>query len=289
MLQALQKSQRSFFTALALAALAWAPTISLANKPIPAPPQYYVLDEAHLLGNQELQSLQALLIEHDRAAGEQVVVAVFNSLDGEDLSDYAVKVFQQWKIGQRGKDNGVLLVVFNKEHKARIEVGYGLEPLLTDAKSADILQEVLIPEMRQGHSSAALLLSAYKILSVIQSPLVQSGRAKAILQSQGVPIRRAKPVRPSGDHWPLWLLPGIVLMIIIWNIMHSAEAHFTNAGWYRPKPWSRRWGSTGFIPPAPGGFGGGLGGGGWTGGGGDDGGFTGGGGRSGGGGASGDW
>lgn len=269
--------------------------LSWAAKPIPTPPQYYVLDEPHILEGQALQALQALLIEHDRATGEQVLVAVFDSLGGEDLNDFTNRVFQEWKIGQRGKDNGVLLAVFNKDHKARIEVGYGLEPLLTDAKSSDILRDILVPEMREGHPGAALLMSSYKILSVIQSPLVASGRAKAILQSQGVQIRRASPTHPNADAWPLWLLPGIVFMVIVWNIMHSAEAHFTNAGWYRPKPWSRRWGSSGIATGmGGGGLGGGFlggGGGGWPGGssGGDDGGFSGGGGRSGGGGASGGW
>src|SRR4051812_11604358 len=91
----------------------WA--VAAPARPIPAPPSYYVLDEPHILSERTTQALQALLIEHDRATNEQFLVAIFNSLDGEDLNDYTNRVFQTWKIGQRGQDNGVLLAIFYKD------------------------------------------------------------------------------------------------------------------------------------------------------------------------------
>ncbi len=268
------------------AAASWA---ALA-KPIPPAPQYYVLDEPHLLDQQATRALQALLIEHDRTTGEQVVVAIFNSLDGEDLNDFTNRVFQKWEIGQRGKDNGVLLAVFNQDHKARIEVGYGLEPELTDAKSSRILRDYLIPGMKAGQPAEGITQSALQILQTIDSPLVQNGRAQKILRSGGM-LRTDVRSTPMKNGWIVWLFLGLILMFIVSHIMSSAEAHFTREGWYRPRPWRRRWwDDDDFGGPRSGGggfFGGWGSGGGMSGGG--DGGFSGGGGRSGGGGASAGW
>jgi uncharacterized protein len=277
----------------AVATLTTAATTGFAapQKSIPPAPQYYVLDQPHLLNAQATRALQALLIEHDRVTGEQFVVAIFDSLDGEDLNDFTNRVFQAWQIGQSEKDNGVLLAIFNKEHQARIEVGYGLEPELTDAKSSRILRDYLVPGMKAGQPDEAVTQSALQILQALDSPLIQNGRAQQILRSGGV-LRTDIRSAPMQNGWIVWLVLGLILMTIVSHIMSSAEAHFTRSGWYRPRPWRRRWGNDDDWggPGAGGGFFGGWGsggGGGWGGGG--DGGFSGGGGRSGGGGASAGW
>lgn len=281
--------------AIALVVASATTGLASPNKQIPPPPTYYVLDEPHLLNQQATRALQALLIEHDRATGEQIVVAIFNSLDGEDLNDFTNRVFQKWEIGQREQDNGVLLAIFNQDHKARIEVGYGLEPKLTDVKSSRILRDYLIPGMKAGQPAEAVTQSALQILQTLESPLVQNGRAQQILRSGGVlrqNINSSQPLSVMKGGWIVWLFLGLVLMTIVSHIISSAEATFTRAGWYRPRPWRRRWwddddyggprsGGGGFF----GGWGGG--GGGWGSGGG--GGYSGGGGRSGGGGASAGW
>ncbi|MFL5813485.1 MAG: TPM domain-containing protein [Bdellovibrionia bacterium] len=261
------------------------------NKQIPPPPTYYVLDEPHLLDQQATRALQALLIEHDRTTGEQIVVAIFNSLEGEDLNDFTNRVFQKWEIGQREKDNGVLLAIFNQDHKARIEVGYGLEPLLTDVKSSRILRDYLIPGMKAGQPAEAVTQSALQILQTIDSPLVQNGRAQQILRSGGMLRKNINSAEPMKGGWAVWLFLGLVLMVIVSHTISSAEATFTRAGWYRPRPWRRRWWDDDGGPRSGGGgfFGGWGGGGGGWGSGGGDGGFSGGGGRSGGGGASAGW
>lgn len=264
-----------------------------AEKKIPSPPYYYVQDEPHVLDQKTTRALQTLLIEHDRVTGEQFLIAVFNSLDGEDLVDYTNRVFSNWKIGQRGKDNGVLLALYWQDHKARIEVGYGLEPLLTDAKSKLIITDILVPELQNHDPGRALTLAALEILRTIGSPLVQNGKAEQILRSGGFRgdfAPRSTPVAGSVGFWP-WLFLGFILFTIFMNFVHSAEAHFTRSGWYRPRPWEYY-----RINRRGGGFwGGGFGGGSWGGGGfggsggGGFGGFSGGGGSSGGGGASGSW
>ncbi len=270
---------------------------------IPPAPTHYVYDEAGALPASAAAAVDALLIEHDHATGQQILVAIFKSLDGEDLNDRTNEVFKKWGIGQRGKDNGALLALYWNDHKARIEVGYGLEDQLTDARSQHILNDFLFPELKAGHPERAVPLAVYQILTTIDSPLIANGLAERILRGEGKFQGNWNEVSGSGTThgWIVWLVLGFILMTIVGNIMSSAEAHFTGTGWFRPKPWQRgNWpiGGEGgqrsgggvfpvFIPlPRSRGGGGFFGGGGS---GGDGGGFLGGGGSSGGGGASGGW
>lgn len=259
--------------------------MSAEAKTIPQAPHYYVLDEPKVLSQSAKEALQTLLVEHDRLTGEQLVLAVFETLDDEELVDFTNRVFSSWKIGKRGKDNGVLLALYWKERKARIEVGYGLEPLLTDAKSKRILSEFLIPELKNRQPDRALTLASLEILRTIESPLIQSGQAEQILKSGG--FRGGfQPAPKNGSSWAVWVILGFILLFIALNFLTAADAHFTRGGWYRQRPVLTRRPRDIFW----GGWGAGHGGsGGWGSGGGGFGGFRGGGGMSGGGGASGSW
>lgn len=267
--------------ALGLILAAALPPYARAAKAIPESPYYYVLDETGSLSPGIQRSLQALLMEHGRLTGEQVVFAIFKSLEGEELVDFTNRVFKEWKIGQRRKNNGALLALYWQEREARIEVGYGLEPILTDAKSKGVLEDFLFPELRNGNVDRALSLAALEILTILESPLIQSGKAQEILQSGGLQggFQPAERGTPSSKRSFSWIVLGLFFCIWVLSRLTAAEAHYTRRGWYRPNPWRRRshWG----------GFGGWGGGGGFGGGGG--GGFLGGGGMSGGGGASGKW
>lgn len=270
-----------------------------AEKPkkIPDAPYYYVLDEPRVLSPEATRVLQTLLIEHDRLTGEQILLAIFNDLESEELVDFTNRVFTQWKIGKRGKDNGALLALFWKNHKARIEVGYGLEHELTDAKSSEILSETLLPALREGSTDQALIQATVEIFRVLESPLIQNGKAQQIIQSGGVPHHANRYSGNSRVHGGsailIWLFfIAFTIFSLVMNFLHAAEARFTRSGWRRPSPLEyyhlrgsgsrfSNWGSGG-----SGGFGSGDWGGGSSG---DGGGFMGGGGSSGGGGASGSW
>lgn len=280
--RALRATAIPFLGALAFLSIALPCQPALAAKTLPQAPYYYVLDEPRILSPHALRALQTLLIEHDRSTGEQVLVAIFNSLDGEDLVSFTNRAFNEWKIGKRGKDNGALLALYWKDRKARIEVGYGLEPVLTDAKSKRVLEDFLIPELKVGKPDRAVSLAALEILKTLESPLTQDGKAQEILRSGG--FRGGfRPTAGSGQvGFPFILLfIGLILLSMVLKALTAAEAHYTGRGWYRPNPWRRPqgWHSGGWG--TGGGWGGGFGGGG--------GGFSGGGGRSGGGGASGSW
>jgi uncharacterized protein len=265
-------------------------------KPIPQAPYYYVLDEPHVLSQNALRSIETLLIEHDRVSGEQVLVAIFQTLGDEDLVDYTNRVFQQWKIGKRGKDNGVLLALFWNEHKVRIEVGYGLEGVLTDAKSSGIISDILVPELKNSNPDRGLSLAALEILRTLDSPLIQNGKAEQILKSGGFQggWKPQEIYSPHTGGAAVWLFLGFIVLSLVLRAITGAEAHFTRSGWVRHNPWIPYRRSSGFSSGLAGALiGGFLGGGGGFGGGsssgGGFGGYSGGGGSSGGGGASGGW
>jgi len=104
-----------------------------------------VVDDAELLAPQTVERVGAMLREHETRTGNQIAVLTAPSLEGESIEAYALKVFSTWKLGQKGKDNGVLLVVVPRERRMRIEVGYGLEGTLTDAAASRIIRNVMAP------------------------------------------------------------------------------------------------------------------------------------------------
>lgn len=241
-------------------------------------PTGYVNDFAHVADQSTAQQMDDLCKQIDDKAHAQIAVVTINTLDGRDIESYAVDLFHQWGIGAKATNRGVLILYAIHDHKARIEVGYGLEPILPDGKVGGFQREA-IPLMRSGNYSEALLLVTTRVADVIAS-------------DAGVQITHAQPRAPtqpdnsSGDGRSVG---GIILIIIVILIVLFTPLR-TLLFWmlFSSIFGGRRggWGGGGF-----GGFGGGGGwgggGGGFGGGGGGFGGF--GGGSSGGGGASSSW
>ena len=115
-----------------------------------------VNDTAHLLSPAAATRLDTQLADFERTDSTQVVVLTIPSLEGEPLEDYSVKVAQAWGIGQKGKDNGVLLLVSKNDRKVRIEVGYGLEGQLTDALTGRIIDHAIVPAFKAGNFDAGI-------------------------------------------------------------------------------------------------------------------------------------
>src|SRR2546423_8077760 len=99
---------------------------------MPPAPAGRVNDYAGLLPPADRERLESRLAERERATRAQVVVAIFRSLEGQSLEDFSIRLAQQWRIGQKSLDNGVILLVFVDDRKVRLEVGYGLEPVIPD-------------------------------------------------------------------------------------------------------------------------------------------------------------
>jgi uncharacterized protein len=261
--------------ALVLGALAWAgpaPALELPEKPTRR-----INDFASVLDNAARLELETRLAEFERKTSNQIVVAVFPSLEEESLEDFVNRLFQHWELGQRETDNGVLLAVFMAERKIRIEVGYGLEGALTDALCARIIREEIAPAFRRDDHEAGIRRG----LAAIE----QATRGE--YQGRTPPPRAVRPRRnrgPGTGSMVLGLILGLVFLVILWKMLtiHSGSYTIDRRGGRRRSRDTDWWsGGGGFFG------GGGGGGGGFSGGGG--GGFSGGGGSSGGGGASGGW
>ena len=132
-------------------------------------PQYsgYVNDYAGILTTQEEAKLNGLLGELDRKTTAQVAVLTIETTSGISIEEYAVELFQKWGIGQKGKDNGLLLLVSVKDRKVRIEVGYGLEGAVTDAISSQVIRNIIIPHFKQSDYGQGVILAAVTLSDLI--------------------------------------------------------------------------------------------------------------------------
>jgi uncharacterized protein len=228
-----------------------------------------VNDYAQLLSPDARQRLEQSLAAHEQATnGAQMVVAIFPSLEGESLEDFGIRLAEKWRIGQKSLDNGVILLVFMKERRVRMEVGYGLEPVVPDAIASQIIREVMGPRFREGRYAEGIAAAADAVYARIEKRDVTPAR------------RRGSGISP----FTLGMLAifGVIGLLLAREAMSGARARglgYTaggRRGWNSPR---------GIVPPVFGGWGGG----GWRGGGGGGGGFSAGGGSFGGGGASGSW
>lgn len=216
----------------------------------------FIFDYAGVINPQDAQAMEALLRQTEIATENEIKVVTLRSLEGGDINEFANKLFERWGIGKKGKDNGVLLLAAIEDRRVRIEVGYGLEPVLTDARAGRILDEQVLPLFRQGDYSTGLRRGVEAIVRML------SGNGEVA----EMPARPAAPPRETP-------LPGLVqlLMLILFLaffIRHPFLALFLFSGG------GHRGGFSG------GGFGGGGFGGGGFGGGGFGGGLSGGGGAS---------
>src|SRR5215467_10581668 len=230
-----------------------------------------VVDQAHIIRPETRSTIETKLADLEGKSGIQLAVASVPSLEGEEIEPYANELFRAWKLGEKTKNNGVLLLVAPKERKVRIEVGYGLEGTLTDALSKLIITNAIVPRFKANDYSGGIDRGVDDIIAVLTTDSADwQARPHLRVDDQPSLVDAAAP-----------LLVLIIFAILFLTMMHNAR----NSGGRIV----RRGGNTIFIPWA-GPFGGGWSGGGSSWGGGDSGGgFSGGGGSSGGGGASGGW
>ena len=219
-----------------------------------------VMDNANILSDATEFDLNNKLAALEQKTSRQLVVVTLPSLQGYDISDYGYQLGRAWGIGQAKLNNGVVLIVAPKEHKARIEVGYGLEPILTDALSSTILQSAVLPKFRQGDFDSGV---EGGVDALIQQLSLDTSAAEAKAAAAEQDAQQGNGQRGG--------FPGLLILLFI------LFAFFRVFG---------AWGFLPFLFMGGGGRGYGGTGGGWSGGGG---GFSGGGGGFGGGGASGSW
>lgn len=230
-----------------------------------------VVDQAKLLSAAQAAELDAKLAGLERQSGRQMVVATVASLEDHPIEDYGYRLGRAWGLGDKKANDGLILLVAPNERKVRIEVGYGLEPIVTDALSSVIIQRQILPRFKAGDMPGGIAAGAEALVQLLQLPPDQAQAQAAKLVSED------REDRESG--FPVSLVIWIVVLLFIFG---SSIANRLGGG--------RRYrGGRGPVVIWGGGsdWGGGSGGG-WGGGGGG-GGWGGGGGSFGGGGSSGSW
>ncbi|MBQ6781017.1 MAG: TPM domain-containing protein [Treponema sp.] len=125
-----------------------------------------VMDTANIIDNATKSDLNAYLMAVSEQTGVQVAVFTISSLDGESIEEFSMKTAEKWQLGQAKEDNGVLLTVAVEDHKLRIEVGYGLEGLLTDTKCGIIIRNAITPQFQDGDFTQGIVNGVLQIVSV---------------------------------------------------------------------------------------------------------------------------
>ncbi len=237
-------------------------------------PQGYVSDFANVLDADSRAKLEDYCTRVEQATGVQMALVTLPTLDGAPVDDTANTLYRKWGIGKKGKDEGVLLLLAIQDHKDRVEVGYGLEPILPDGFSGSVLREAR-PLLREQQYGPAMIAAAEEIGTRVAS-------AKNVsLDFTLRPRRRAPQTSSRGLPWPI-IVVGLIILFSLFS--RGGRGRGSGGGGFltgmvlgNVLSGSNRWGSGG-------GFGG------YDSGGGGGGGFGGfGGGDSGGGGASSDW
>jgi len=228
-----------------------------------------VVDDAHALTPQTQADLTAKLAALEQKTGDQLVVVTLPDLQGQEIEDYGYQLGRAWKIGEKGKNSGALFIVVPSEHKVRIEVGYGLEPVLTDGLSSVILQTQVLPRFRAGDVDGGVEAGTD---AIIQQLGLDPEAAKANVQAA-----EQRPAKPP-LRIPIFLI--ILAVFFVVRMFMGGRRGGGGVGGLWALPFLFMGGGGGGGGYRSGGDGGGFGGGG---------GFSGGGGSFGGGGASGGW
>ncbi|MDE3155424.1 MAG: TPM domain-containing protein [Acidobacteriota bacterium] len=194
--------RRTFLIGLVLAAAlaAGLPAVA-APQPVLPQPRGYVNDFAGVLDSGAQTELDALLRQAERDTSDQIALVTVSSLQGLTVEDYANRLFQQWGVGTREKDNGVLVLVAPAEHRIRIEVGYGLEPVLPDGLAGEIIRTDFLPAFKRGDYRDGLLAGMRRIVEVVRRHHVLTPAERHALEAQ------------SAGTPPLWLFPFIGLFL----------------------------------------------------------------------------
>ncbi len=267
------KPIRAAISAVVLLLCACVPAAALDASQLPKPAGY-VSDFARVLDASALAQIESYCATVEQSTGAQIAVVTLSSLEGEPIEDFTNNLFRRWGIGQKGKNEGVMLLLAIRDRKSRVEVGYGLEPVMPDGFVGSVLRE-MAPSLKEGNYGQAVLAGTAEIGD-------QVAKAKNVTLTRTI-ARRAPPTEaPAGTGVP-WTLILIVVVLLFGLLGRGGGGGGGLFSWLLlgSMMGGSRYG---------GGGGGGWGGGGFGGSSGGGGGFGGfGGGDAGGGGASGSW
>jgi uncharacterized protein len=171
-----------------------------------------IVDQAEILSAPARERIGNMLQAHERATGNQIAVLTIYGIGAESIEDFAVRVFENWKLGSREKNNGVLIVVAPQEHRMRIEVGYGLEGTLTDVAADRIIRNLMTPRFREGNYDVGVEAGATAVIQILE------GRQPVAADAEW-----AAPAKPaSGFHIepaPMPLAERILISLFVFGII----------------------------------------------------------------------
>lgn len=226
-----------------------------------------VVDAANVLPEATKADLSQKLLAFQQETGRQLVVTTLPDLGGTSIEDYGYQLIRAWQLGKKGQNDGAILMIAPNDRRARVEVGYGLEPVLTDALSSIIINQAIVPKFKAKDIPGGIEAGTDALIQQLKLPDDQARANVAAASQQAAMEDSPQNHRQGGVPWLFLLILAVFILPRLFG------------------------GRLGFLPFLFMGGGGGWGGGGWGGGSGGDsgGGYSGGGGSGGGGGASGSW
>jgi uncharacterized protein len=166
-------------------------------------PEGYVSDFAHVIDAASRSQIEAYATSVEQATGAQMAFVTIPSLEGEPIEDVANTIFRAWGVGEKGKNDGIMLLLSIGDRRSRLEVGYGIEPILPDGLAGDVLREMR-PALRQNDVGDAMIAAAQSIGTAI-------AQAKNVPLTARLPQRRTQPSLSDHINWQMIL--GLVLLV----------------------------------------------------------------------------
>src|SRR5499426_3940058 len=190
-----------------------------------------IVDQANIIPADTRAALESKLADLEQKSGIQLVVATVSSLEGQDIEPYANELFRSWKLGEKTKNNGVLLLVAPNERRVRIEVGYGLEKTLTDALSKVIIANAITPRFKAGDFSGGVSRGVDDIITVLTTD------ASEWEQRPSLRLDRQQPTDPASWLLLLAFIVFITLLIVSptfrWALFTAIGNASVGSGGYR--------------------------------------------------------
>ncbi len=186
---------------------------------IPARPEGYVTDQANLLSGQTRNQLEEFLRGYEQTTTNQVVVVTLPTLGGEPLEEFSIRLAERWKVGQKGRDNGVIFLIVKDDHLLRIEVGYGLEGVLPDALAGQIIRQVVVPHFSRGRFEEGITAGVATIVQATQGEF------------------KAEPQKSAGDEQFSAFFIFFLIFVVVLSIgdLIRYSAYFSGHRLYRSR------------------------------------------------------
>jgi uncharacterized protein len=206
---------------LILSGFLLATTMLLAQRAVPPQGGYLIHDDAHVLSSNDRAMVEYMVKAEEDSTSNQIAVLIIPSLEGDDIDSYAVRVAREWKLGDAKKDNGVLWVIAVEDRRMRIEVGRGLEGILTDAQSSRIDRNEVAPYFRQGDYSTGVKAGVVAIIQTIKGEY-----------HNDQPLKRQRGKKPFS--WASLIFLLILIIIFSRRGGGGRGGYMSRGGWILP-------------------------------------------------------